>query len=160
LTYLASLSNEKQAQIPETFAKGEIFESYVRAYLFPKEQYRQVNKTHGYLANKDDFIEATKNPDYTFRSLKGKIFYVEAKYRSSYFRGALRWCKFYQLQRYKEIDKQMPVYIIIGKGSRPDDPEELFFLPLKEISGVNLKPAFLQRYKVPVKNCISEDQLT
>jgi hypothetical protein len=160
LTYLASPIIEKQTQIPETFAKGKIFESYVRAYLFPKEQYGLMDKTHGYLANKDDFIEATKNPDYTFRSPKGKIFYVEAKYRSYDFKGALGWCKYYQLVRYREKDKQTPVYVVIGKGSLPDAPEELFFIPLKDISDVKLYPQFLQRYKVPVKNPISEDRLT
>ena len=47
---------ETQPHTPETFRKGEEFEDYVRKYLFPKGIYGQIDRTHHYLYNIDDFI--------------------------------------------------------------------------------------------------------
>jgi hypothetical protein len=148
-----------QCQIPETYQKGETFESYVREYLFPKEKYRVVDKTHNYLENKNDYIERTKDPDFKFRSSNGKVFYVETKYRSYYLDGAIKWCKKYQLLRYREVDQRIPVYIVIGTGEHPNNPTQLFFIPLRHIRYVKLYPSFLQRYSVPIKEEIIEDKL-
>jgi len=68
---------------PESYVKGEEFEQYVRRYLFPKERYDPVHQTHDHNANKNDFVEASKEPDFKFRSRRsGREFLVEVKYRS------------------------------------------------------------------------------
>ena len=154
-----TIVGETQYHIPETFRKGELFESYVRNYLFPKGKYHLIDKTHSYLENKGDFIEKTNEPDFTFKTPSGKVFYVETKYRSRYFDGAIRWCKFYQLLRYRDIDQHTPIYIVIGTGPQPNDPTQLFFIPLKDIKYVKLFPSFLRQYTVPIKKCICEDKL-
>jgi len=144
---------------PETFRKGEEFEDYVRQHLFPKGQYVLLQRTHNYLGNKDDFVDNTKEPDFKFKSLSGMTFFVEVKYRSYYFKGAVEWCKAYQLRRYREIDKQTPIYIVIGIGEQPDNPNQLFCIPLKDIKYTRLFPSFLQPYEVPTKKHICEKQL-
>lgn len=68
---------------PESFAKGDKFEAYIRNSLITKDKYILLQKTHDYATNKNDYIEDTKEPDYKFKSIKGGIeFFVEAKYRS------------------------------------------------------------------------------
>lgn len=98
---------QDKTPIPETYQKGEQFERWVRENLFPKTHYYLLQKTPNYLANKDDFADNSKEPDFKFRSLANdKEFYIEAKYRSGYLKGALNWCKYYQLRRYHSIDKK------------------------------------------------------
>jgi hypothetical protein len=68
---------------PKTYVTGDEFEQYVRKNLFPKEGYDLVHQTHDYKANKNDFVETSKGPDFRFRSRRsGREFLVEAKYRS------------------------------------------------------------------------------
>lgn len=68
---------------PETYVAGGEFEQYVRKYLFPKGRYDLVHQTHDYEANKNDFVETSKGPDFRFRARRsGREFLVEAKYRS------------------------------------------------------------------------------
>jgi len=149
----------KEINTPETFRKGEEFEAYVRHYLFPKEKYTLLQKTHDYAENKDDFVDSTKEPDYKFNTSSGKTFFLEVKYRANYFKGAIEWCKYYQLKRYQKIDQNTPVYVVIGTGSQPDNPSQLFLIPLKEIKYVKLFKSFLRSYEVPTNRCISESQL-
>ncbi|MFW6105333.1 MAG: hypothetical protein ACOC7P_01985 [Chloroflexota bacterium] len=67
---------------PATFVAGDEFQQYVRKYLFPKERYYLVHKTHDYEANKNDFVQTSNGPDFRFRSRRsGREFLVEAKYR-------------------------------------------------------------------------------
>ena len=136
---------------PETFVKGDNFEAYIRDYLFVKDSYNLIQRTHDYTTNKSDFVENTKEPDFKFRCIKtGKEFFVEAKYRSNYYDNSIEWCKPFQLKRYKEIDKKTPVYITIGVGYESDYPKEIFFIPLKDIKYTKLFRSFLKQYKVSV----------
>jgi len=102
---------------PDSFNKGEEFESFVRSHVYPKSDYTLLHRTHDYTSNKNDYIETTKEPDFKFKSIRnGNKFYAEAKYRSSFYNNTIEWCKPYQLKRYKEIDKKIPVFIVIGIG--------------------------------------------
>lgn len=68
---------------PETYVAGDEFQQYVRKHLFPKERYDLVHQTHDYEANRNDFVETSKETDFRFRSRRsGREFLVEAKYRS------------------------------------------------------------------------------
>jgi hypothetical protein len=135
---------------PEGFVKGDEFEEYVRRYLFPKDGYILLNRTHDYETNKKDFVETSKEPDFKFRSIRTRNeFFIEAKYRSNYFDGAVEWCKPYQLNRYKDIDTKTPVYVVIGLGQEPRDPETLFLIPIREIKFLKLFRSYLKRYEIP-----------
>ncbi|MFC1909448.1 hypothetical protein ACFLXD_06350 [Chloroflexota bacterium] len=144
---------------PDTFRKGEEFESYVRKYLFPKDKYNTLQRTHNYVGNKDDFVDNTKEPDFKFKSASGVTFFLEAKYRSKPFKGAIEWCKPYQLRRYHGINQHTLIYVVIGVGQKPNNPAQLFFIPLKDIKYTKLFPSFLQPYKVSTRKCILENQL-
>ena len=136
---------------PESFVKGDKFESYIRSHIFVKDRYDLLQRTHDYTTNKNDFVENTKEPDFKFRSIKtGMEFYVEAKYRSEYHDNAIEWCKLFQLKRYREIDKKTPVYITIGVGNESNSPNQLFFLSIKDIKYTKLFRSFLKDYEIPI----------
>ncbi len=134
---------------PDTFAKGEEFQDYVRSRLFPQEEYVCLAITPDYQANKSGFVESSKEPDFKFRSKRSqREFFVETKYRTDYYNGAIEWCKPYQLRRYKMIDKTTPVYLVLGVGGRAASPDEIFLMPLKDIKYSRLFPSFLSKYRL------------
>ncbi len=140
---------------PETFVKGDNFEAYIRDYLFVKDRYNMIQRTHDYTTNKSDFVENTKEPDFKFRCVKtGKEFFVEAKFRSNYYDNSIEWCKPFQLKRYKEIDKKSPVFITIGVGNESNSPRQVFFIPVKDIKYTKLFQSFLKDYEVKVDSPI------
>lgn len=138
-----------EAVKPESFVKGDEFESYIRNEMYLQEDYDLIHRTHDYTANKGDYITTTKEPDFKFKSHKnGKEFYVEAKYRSAFYKQAIEWCKPFQLKRYREIDKKTPVWVVIGVGGSPDDPTHVYEIPLKEIKYPKLFLSFLNKYEI------------
>ena len=145
---------------PETYVKGDEFEQYVRKHLFTKEGYDLVHQTHDYEANKNDFVETSKEPDFKFRSRRsGREFLVEVKYRSAFYQGAVEWCKPYQLKRYKTIDKAMSVFVAIGLGGLPKSPEHVYIVPIKHIKYTRLFPSFLKDYEVPADQYVNADRI-
>ncbi len=144
---------------PDSHVKGDDFENYVEDYLFFKDNYKLVHRTQDYTANKNRYIEESKEPDYKFKSIKtGKEFCVEAKYRSQ-FSDAVEWCTFPQLKRYQEIDKKTPVYLALGIGGSAYKPDYVFFIPIKDIKYTKLFHSFLKRYEVSVGSPISPSRL-
>jgi hypothetical protein len=149
-----------EANKPAGFVKGDEFEQYVRATLFPRDSYDLLSKTHDYRDNKADVIKSSRQPDYHFRSNELNIeFFVEAKYRSVLQNQAIEWGKYFQLKRYQKIDNVTPVLIVIGLGGRPSAPEKIFLMPVKHIKFVKLYPGFLEKYRVAPGYSISDKLL-
>ena len=145
---------------PGTAVKGEEFEHYVRNHLFTREEYDLIAQTHDYSTNESDFVGNSTDPDFKFRSRRsGREFFVEAKYRSRFYRGAVDWCKPYQLKRYKEIARAVPVLVAIGVGGRPESPENVYIVPVERIKYRNLLPSFLKYYEVSVDQCVNADRI-
>jgi hypothetical protein len=145
---------------PETHVAGDEFERYVRKYLFPKERYDLVHRTHDYGANKGDFVETSKEPDFRFRSKRsGREFSVEVKYRSGLHQGAVEWCKPYQLERYKTIDKAKSVYAAIGLGGLPGSPAHVYIVPVRDIRYTRLFPSFLRGYEVRADQWVNVERI-
>jgi hypothetical protein len=145
---------------PESFKKGDEFEEYIRKHLFTKDKFIILQRTHDYGTNKDDYIENTKEPDFKFKAIRtGKEFFVEAKYRSRYYEDKVEWCKPFQLKRYKEIDKKLPVYITLAVGGEPDSPAQIFLIPIKDIKYSKLFRSFLKNYEVPNDKPIDYERL-
>ena len=129
-------------------------------HIFTKDKFDILHKTHDYATNKDDYIENTKEPDFKFRAIKsGKEFWVEAKYRSIYYEDRVDCCKPFQLKRYKEIDKQLPVYITLGVGGEAGSPDQVFLIPIKDIKYSKLFRSFLRNYEVPNDKAIDYERL-
>ena len=138
----------KEIRKPDSFGKGEEFEQYVRDYVFPKDRFDLVRRSHDFSDNEDDYIESTLMPDFTFRDkANGKEFHVEVKNRSDYWKGAVEWCKQYQLKRYKAVDKQLRVLIALGVGGTTDYPEEIFLFPVKGVKYPKLFASVLEQYR-------------
>ena len=144
---------------PESYVKGDEFEHFVRDRLFLKEDYDLLQWTHDYTTNKNDYA-ASKEPDFKLKSIKsGREFFVEVKFRLDFYKGAIEWCKPYQLRRYKEIDTRTPLYIVIGVGHKPSEPDHLYLLPLKHIRYTTLFRSFLKAYTIKSNQCIDERSL-
>jgi hypothetical protein len=150
-----------EANKPETFVKGDEFEAFIRKYLFPHDDYDLLAKTHDYISNKNDFVQSSTEPDFKFRSRRNNnVFFVEAKYRSAYFDGAIEWCKSYQLTRYEAINRATPVYVVIGVGNLPSSPDHVFLVPVKRIGRyMRLFRSFLKEFEIPPNRGVSAEKL-
>lgn len=98
------------------------------------------------------YAETTIQPDLVFRfELKGlqQDFAVECKYRSSYIQNGIEWAREDQIINYRLYGEknQIPVFVALGVGGKPDDPRDLYVIPLKDISHKFLSKDFLKKYK-------------
>jgi hypothetical protein len=64
-------------------------------------------------------------------------FAVECKWRKEFIAGKIEWAKDKQICVYEDFQHQnrIPVFIAIGIGGEPSNPEKLFVTPLDNISG-------------------------
>lgn len=131
----------------QSYAIGEGFERYVQDVLFHNRDFILVEKTHNYAENSHRYVESSLKPDFTFRPrYGGEQFYVEAKYRSKYY-DIVQWCKPYQLDRYKQIDKHTTVYIAIGIGGSPNAPKYVYVIPLSALDYNTFEPYYFEKYR-------------
>jgi len=141
---------------PQSFKKGEAFEKYLAEYIFPEDQYILCHQTHDYNKNQERFVESSKLPDLKFRAIGSKKeFYVEAKYRSSFLGNKLEWAQEYQFKRYKQINRETPVFIAIGVGGEPNSPESLYIIPVSKIKYTGLYESTLRPFAVKPRKPIS-----
>jgi hypothetical protein len=128
---------------------GQKFENYVREYLFVDKYYDMIEKTHNYLENSKDFVEASMKPDFKLRDRWTKQeFYLEAKFRTGLYKEKIVWCNDKQLLRYQEFNRKAPVFVIIGMGEDPKYPEFLSLIPLSAAKYTGLFPSFAERYEI------------
>jgi len=134
---------------PKSFVMGEEFEQFLQDEIFPDDQYYMEHRSHDYNANKGDYVFETLDPDFVFVSVKGeKMFFVEAKFRSKFYKGAVEWCKPHQLKRYKEANQDLPVFIALGVGGIPTSPDHLYIFPVKHIKYNKLFQSVLKEYEL------------
>jgi hypothetical protein len=87
--------------------------------------------------------------EYQFKSSRHSVtFAVECKWRNTFYDYSIIWAKSYQMENYKkyEQDKSIPVFVIIGIGGVPQNPEVLYVVPLKDISNTMLFEYQLRPY--------------
>lgn len=142
-----------RSDIPVTHQIGVVFEYFVETEIFPDTHYAMVEKTHDFLQNNYRYVESSLNPDFRFRSRKTNFdFYIEAKFRSSLdSNGMLDWCKnIAQFNRYKYVNQYTPVFIMIGLGGSPHNPDHLYLLPLDKIKYISLYPSQFQKFSYEI----------
>ncbi len=145
---------------PKSFAKGEEFEQYLRDYIFPERAYHLEHRSHDYSTNRTDYVADSLDPDFVFVSVKGeKMFFVEAKYRSDFYQDAVEWCKPYQLKRYKEANKDLPVFIALGVGGTPDMPDHVYVFPVKHTKYTKLFNSVLMKTEIELDKPILIEKL-
>ena len=119
--------------------KGCDFEKYIMK-KFPTKFFtiKEVTADKGF--DIGVYVEATGNPDLVveFHWKAKKIqqcFAVECKWRHKTYQDRLLWARPDQITRYQNFAKkrQIPVFIAIGLGGKPQSPEQLFIVPLKDI---------------------------
>ena len=139
-----------EAAKPRTAVKGAEFENYVHRHIFPPSHYDLINRTPGYTNHRDEFMESAREPDFKFRDRKSKReFYVEAKYRSGFFEQGIDWCQYYQLKRYRAMDEDVPVFVVIGVGGTASSPEYVFLFPVRNARYTRLFFSRLQPFEIP-----------
>jgi hypothetical protein len=140
---------------PKSFTVGEKFEHYARQYLFSKSYYELLQKTHGYKTRNKNYVPSA-DPDFKFRDRRnGKIFFVEAKYRSSFFNGQVSWCTENQLRRYQQRNRECPVFILLGIGGSPDRPAFVSLIPLSQANFTALFRSHAEKYAIHPKKIVS-----
>lgn len=144
-----------EPETDESVGKGHEFEKYVLD-LFEKNDFTYVTVTSDYASKSGAFVESSMNPDLVIRCKKSKQkFAVECKFRSNLYwnkehkAGMLQWSSSAQMRRYREYQKEedIPVFVVIGLGGLPANPECMFCIPLNEAKYADLFPSFLNQYK-------------
>jgi hypothetical protein len=98
------------------------------------------------------YPEANKYPDlefeFTLRETKS-VFAVECKWRKNYYKNGVEWAKEYQLTNYKNFAKErsIPVFVAIGVGGTPNNPDEVFVVPLEKMKDNFLSQTELKKYE-------------
>jgi hypothetical protein len=87
--------------------------------------------------------------EYEFKSNRHKIkFAVECKWRKSFFEYKIEWAKSYQIVNYKnyEAASGIKVFVVIGIGGLPENPESIYIVPLDRISDSIFSEYWLRPY--------------
>ncbi|WP_075352436.1 hypothetical protein [Algoriphagus marinus] len=101
------------------------------------------------------YADTTTQPDIQLSlKLRGNSypFAVECKWRSEPKDDFIRFANDGQLERYKAFaDKEnYPVFIALGIGGKPSNPDELYILPIKELNKPVLHKSGLGKYRKKV----------
>lgn len=130
--------------------KGRAFEEYVAAHI--NGQYFTLKEWRGDKYSGGVYAESSTYPDMEIEFKIGNDTYLmawECKYRSTFFKGGIDWSYPEQFERYRKFEKEkgMPVFVIIGMGGKPDNPANVYVIPLKDITTTTLTPEFMEKYR-------------
>ncbi|MBX3253572.1 MAG: hypothetical protein KF862_05470 [Chitinophagaceae bacterium] len=146
-------------EIPDSFRKGQDFEDFVIAHLFPNELYTLIRRSADYHQNKQDFQESSLYPDFTLRdNATGIEFFVECKYRYSLIANSFRFSKSYQIERYKTYNDR-PFFLVLGLGGSAAAPAEIFLANFKDCPYVHLFKRHLRNKSIPVNKPVLSAEL-
>lgn len=75
-------------------------------------------------------------------------FAIECKYRTSLNENQIEFAEDRKMENYRryEKEKNIPVYIVLGRGGNSFNPNELFLIPLKRIQGNSISYEELKRH--------------
>lgn len=133
---------------PGSFKTGESFENYIRKKIFTEKYYELLQRTYGYNVKSKNFVHSS-NPDFKLRDRRTlKTFYAEAKYRKYFFKGKVTWCTEEQLNRYRQCNREAPVFIILGVGGTPNHPKFIFIIPLRVANFTDLFQSEIKKYMI------------
>lgn len=131
--------------------KGMKFEKYIiekfDSKYFIQHEWRS-DKGHDGI-----YPTANKKPDmeYEFKFKEHSLrFAIECKYCSNYFNGRIELVE-RQFNNYKSfsLQEKMPVYITIGVGGSPDNPLDLYLIPLADLKSHIISKETLSTYSKP-----------
>lgn len=138
----------------ENIIKGEKFEDYVAECLFSKQHFKIVNRTPSAYDPNSTKWEVIP-PDITLKELRsGEIFHVECKFRSNIrYNGSIEWTDFIHKKTYEKygLKTGKKVYIALGVGKDPENPERLFLMDLSQTPYTTLYMTFYEEYEIPTR---------
>lgn len=129
--------------------KGNAFEKWI-VERFDKKYFDLLewrsDKIHA-----DRYALSSMNPDLEFRFKGKKVveFAVECKWRKGLFDQKIQWAKDYQVRNYRAFESRTnkKVFIILGVGGEPHNPENLYVIPLELIHSTHLERGELANYR-------------
>lgn len=133
----------------DSFEIGDEFEHFVENTIFTKDKYALIHRTSSKNENDARYPESASKPDFQFRCLEtGQEFYVEAKYRSSAIDNKVKGLKLNQEIRFKKINQETPVFVIIGYWGKPSNPIKLSILKLEDCKYRYLFTYYLNNFEI------------
>jgi len=131
------------------FFKGHYFEAFVSS-LFPSSEFDVIHATTTRSDLNGRMIGEAKDPDFRFHhKSSGHYFWVECKFRTTLYDGKIKWAEKWQMERYQEFQKlhrPEKVYVVIGFGGDPNNPDSLYSIPLNKIQYTRLFPGSIGKY--------------
>lgn len=154
--YLDKINELLQVNVKETNLidkdkeKGNDFEKYI-VQKFAK-QYFKILEWAGDKYVEGRFAQTTLEPDLKLQFKYKNIqidFAVECKYRSHFYKNGIEWASEKQLNSYQKfsVQKEQPVFIIIGVGGVASAPDELYLVRLSDIDNTFLDKPTLAPFK-------------
>jgi hypothetical protein len=136
-----SVSNplESTSSKLDSYTKGRLFEEYIIS-LFNKKHF-QIDEWR----RSEPLADLSKLINYgypdlemIFKGVKSYKFAVECKWQCEFKEGKIEWASMKKIARYQEFENKMriPVFVAIGIGGKPSEPDKLFVTPLCNISGL------------------------
>lgn len=120
------------------YEKGSAFEHFIitlfNEHSFHLKKWRKAGKLPDF-----DFPFDHADPDLeielVFAGARKYRFAVECKWRKEFIGDRISWATSEQIWRYEEFQNhaRMPVFVAIGIGGDPHNPEKLFVTPLNNI---------------------------
>lgn len=144
-----------QPLIPEisltNFQKGHAFEDFIIT-LFNERRFKLLEWRSDKRATNGVFPLSNIFPDleFAFMGWRSRRFAVECKWRKSFNEGKIYWASLYQIINYVRFQSEsnIPVFVAIGIGGEPKNPEKLFVTPLNNIKGF---PEVYESQLIPYK---------
>jgi hypothetical protein len=128
--------------------KGDAFEGYAVSKF--KTNFFKLLEWQGDKYHNGIYPESNQNPDLLY-GLQGQAdkFAVECKWRSGFINGKVEWTNDQQLKRYNQymLEKNLPVFIVLGIGGEPSRPDEVYAIPLRRMKYSFATKDYLQQFK-------------
>ena len=139
-TYLSVRQRIRSITLPEEVLKGREFEDYVLEMFDIREDGDLVLKEwQGDKTLGDVCPESNRYPDFVFCYQQSHCFAVECKWRerltTNLEKDLLTVDKLAIYHQFAD-ERRMHVFIVLGIGGEPSQPEQLYIIPLQEIPAV------------------------
>ena len=137
------------------YKNGYEFEKFVVKKFSPK--HFKVKEWAGDKYVEGVYAETNQHPDLLMEFLEynenNKEFAVECKWRQRLYRNGIDFSTTNQLNRYRDYAKKknVPVFMALGLGGKGGSPEELYVVPLKDITKPFMDISELEKYKKDMK---------
>ncbi|MCL2295865.1 MAG: hypothetical protein FWC29_02140 [Methanomassiliicoccaceae archaeon] len=135
----------------ENILKGELFEEFIKN-MFNENFFKILNETPSAFDNEAEAEEVMKPDLYIKERLTDEKFWIECKFRSkTKENGSIEWTDIKHKKIYEKFGKESnsKVFIAIGIGSNPSNPDKIFFLDLDSTPYLTLYESFYKKYEFP-----------